>query len=111
MLRNSAIALIALVATTAAAQEDSVSTLIQNARIFDGVSEALIDGQDVLVTDGVIAQVAPDIAAPDGASVIDADGRVMTPGLIYMHEHLMMQMSSPMIVTRLWLAARSQVTT
>ncbi len=100
MLRNSAIALIAMVATTAAAQEDSVSTLIQNARIFDGVSEALIDGQDVLVTDGVIAQVAPDIAAPDGASVIDADGRVMTPGLIYMHEHLMMQMSSPELLFR-----------
>lgn len=85
----------AIISTTAAAQEDSVSTLIQNARIFDGVSETLVEGQDVLITDGKFAQIAADIAAPEGATVIDAAGRVMTPGLIYMHEHLMMQMSSP----------------
>lgn len=84
----------AIISTTAAAQEDSVSTLIQNARIFDGVSETLVEGQDVLITDGKFAQIAADIAAPEGATVIDAAGRVMTPGLIYMHEHLMMQMSS-----------------
>lgn len=83
-------------ASPALAQDDTdPGTLITGARIFDGVSETLVDGQDVLVQDGMIAQIGSDIAAPEGATVIDADGRVMTPGLIYMHEHLMMQMSSP----------------
>ena len=67
------------------------STLIKNAKIFDGVSDTLIEGQDVLVTDGMIAQIASDIAAPEGAKTIDADGRVMTPGFIYSHEHVMLQ--------------------
>lgn len=71
------------------------ATLITGARIFDGVSAKLIEGQDVLIQDGKIVQVASEIAAPDGANVIDAGGRVMTPGLIYMHEHLMLQLSSP----------------
>lgn len=71
------------------------STLISGARIFDGVSETLIEGQDVLVTDGKIARIAVDIAAPDGAEVIDAGGRVMTPGFIFAHEHLMFQLSAP----------------
>jgi imidazolonepropionase-like amidohydrolase len=51
--------------------------------------------QDVLVRDGMIAEIAAGIEPPEGAVVIDAGGRVMTPGFIYMHEHIMMQASSP----------------
>lgn len=69
-------------------------TLITGARIFDGVSPDLIDGQDVLIQDGLIAAMGADLAAPEGATVIDAGGRVMTPGIIYMHEHLMMASAS-----------------
>lgn len=88
-------------ASSALAQDDAdPGTLITGARIFDGISETLVDGQDVLVQDGMIAQIGLDIAAPEGARVIDADGRVMTPGLIYMHEHLMLQMSGPELLFR-----------
>ena len=80
-------------ATAALAQDDSPATLITGARIFDGVSDTLIEGQDVLIEDGMIAQVAAGIAAPEGATVIDAAGRVMTPGFIDSHAHLMLQMS------------------
>ena len=79
-------------AVSAMAQE---STLITNARIFDGISEKLIEGQDVLVEDGMISKIGAGIAGPDGVEVIDAGGRVMTPGFIYMHEHIMMQASGP----------------
>ena len=75
-------------ATAALAQDDSPATLITGARIFDGVSDTLIEGQDVLIEDGMIAQVAAGIAAPEGATVIDAAGRVMTPGFIDVHYHL-----------------------
>jgi N-acetylglucosamine-6-phosphate deacetylase len=37
---------------------------------------------DVLVADGVIAQVAPGIAAPRGAHRVDASGCLVSPGYI-----------------------------
>lgn len=64
----------ALITTTVAAQDDSVSTLIQNARIFDGVSEALIEGQDVLITDDKFAQIASDYLMRGITSVRGAAG-------------------------------------
>ena len=68
--------------------------VIKNARIFDGTSETLIEGRNVLVDGGRIVRIGPD-AAVEGAVVVDAAGRTLMPGLIYMHEHLMMQMSTP----------------
>ncbi|RKF18165.1 amidohydrolase family protein [Alginatibacterium sediminis] len=92
----------AIFAAPAAFSKDdaSTATLITGARIFDGISENLLEGQDVLVKDGVIAQIAKDIDAPAGATVINAEGRVLTPGLVFMHEHLMMQLSSPDLLFR-----------
>jgi imidazolonepropionase-like amidohydrolase len=84
-----------LIATAAAAKDGPAPILIQNARIFDGMSETLIEGQDVLVENGMISKIGAGIAGPDGVHVIDAGGRVMTPGFIYMHEHIMMQASGP----------------
>jgi len=86
-----AVFLICVTATTVSwARDNDVSpiTLITGARIFDGVSDTLIEGQDVLVRDGKIARVGADIAAPDGARVIDAAGRVMSPGFTDVHYHL-----------------------
>lgn len=77
------------------AQADPSATLITGARIFDGTSETLIEGQDVLIEDGKFAEIGAGLTAPDGATVIDAGGRVMSPGLIFMHEHLAQQLSSP----------------
>lgn len=78
-----------VVTGSAVAQEsDGKITLITGAKIFDGVSDKLIDGQDVLIENGKIAEVAANISAPAGATVIDAGGRVMTPGFIDVHYHL-----------------------
>lgn len=71
------------------AQEGTTAiTLITGARIFDGTSPELIEGQDVIVQDGIISEIGPDLEAPETARVIDAAGRVMTPGFIDMHYHL-----------------------
>ncbi len=43
---------------------------------------------DVLVRDGVVAAVEPEIAAADGATVLDAGGCVVAPGLVDLHTHL-----------------------
>jgi imidazolonepropionase-like amidohydrolase len=73
----------------AAAHADSF--LIENVRIFDGTSDALYDG-NVLVIDGVIAAVSPGpIEAPVEAIFIDGEGRTLSPGFIDIHAHLSLQ--------------------
>jgi imidazolonepropionase-like amidohydrolase len=61
-------------------------TLIRNAVVLDGAGQRL-DGADVLMRDGKIAAVGAGLAA-DGATVVDAQGRWVTPGLIDVHSHL-----------------------
>jgi len=42
----------------------------------------------VVVEDGRIAALGPDVAVPEGAEVVDAGGRWLLPGLIDAHVHL-----------------------
>lgn len=42
---------------------------------------------DILVRDGKIYDIAPEIAAPEGTEVIDATGMIVMPGLINAHIH------------------------
>ncbi|MEN3583751.1 dihydroorotase [Streptomyces sp. ZYX-F-203] len=56
-------------------------TLIRGARVLGG------DPGDVLVEDGTIAAVGPDLSS-DGAEVVEASGRVLLPGLVDLHTHL-----------------------
>jgi len=67
--------------------------LITNVKIFDGKSKKLTPRMSVLVEGNKIAKIGSDIKAPDGAEVIDANGRTMTPGFIDAHAHIMFQMS------------------
>jgi len=69
------------------AQDAPQQVLFTNVRVFDGVDEKLAD-QDVLIRGNMIAQVGKDLAAPEGAMVIDGGGRVLTPGFIDAHTHL-----------------------
>jgi len=67
--------------------------LLRNVAIFDGNNETLAKDMDLLVEDNKIAKIAQSIPVDEGASVIDAKGRTMTPGFIDAHSHLMFQMS------------------
>ncbi|WP_020398036.1 amidohydrolase [Kordiimonas gwangyangensis] len=66
---------------------ESGITFITNATILDGKG-GRIDGGSVLVEGGKIKAVGKDIAAPEGATVINAEGRWVTPGIIDVHSHL-----------------------
>lgn len=90
LLIYSAILIVPAHAEEAATQPQ---VLITNAKIFDGRSEQLTEPMSVLVEGNKIKQIAPSIAAPQAASVIDAGGRVMLPGFIDSHSHLMFQLS------------------
>ena len=63
-----------------------MSLLIRNARIASEHSPTLTPA-DVLIENGVIRQVSPQITAGDGARVIDARGRILMPGMFDAHVH------------------------
>ena len=65
----------------------STTTLIKDATVLDGIGGEL-SGGDVLLVDGKVSEVAKEIAAPDGATVINANGKWVTPGIIDNHSHL-----------------------
>lgn len=67
----------------------AATLLIRNARVLD--PRARIDtALDVLVRDGEIAQLADagTLTAPQGAEVIEAEGKVLVPGFVDPHVHL-----------------------
>jgi imidazolonepropionase-like amidohydrolase len=64
----------------------SETTLITNAVFIDGTGEAT-DANSMLMTDGRITAIGTDLSA-DGAAVLDAGGRYVTPGIIDIHSHL-----------------------
>ena len=76
---------------SAAAQEDKPKPqiLFTNVNIFDGTSDTLAEGMSVLVEANYIKEVGQSIDAPN-AIVVDGKGRTMTPGLIDMHQHVML---------------------
>jgi len=69
------------------------SVIITNVNVFDGKSDNLATGMSVLVEGNKITKIAKSITAPAGATVIDAKGRTMTPGLIDAHVHLIWNVS------------------
>ena len=63
----------------------SAPLLIRNGRVIDPAS-GLDQLADVHVVDGKIAAIGPDLQAT-GATVIDATGQLVVPGLVDMHTH------------------------
>ena len=61
--------------------------VVTNATILTGTG-ARIENGSLLMMEGRITQVGGDIELPDGARVIDAGDRWVTPGLIDVHSHL-----------------------
>ena len=61
--------------------------LIRGGRVIDP-SQSVDDLRDVLVVDGVVAEIGNRIDPPEGAREIDARGLLVTPGLIDVHVHL-----------------------
>jgi len=60
---------------------------IANGNVLDVHTLTLRTGHAVLVQDGRIAATGPQLQAPEGAQVIDAQGLTVMPGLIDCHVH------------------------
>jgi imidazolonepropionase-like amidohydrolase len=82
-----------LSATLAGAQQPATTprvgpTLIKNATVLT-VTKGKLEGTDVLLQNGKIAQIGKNLSAPAGAQVIDATGKYVMPGIIDPHSHTM----------------------
>ncbi|HEX8644675.1 MAG TPA: amidohydrolase family protein [Allosphingosinicella sp.] len=71
-------ALLAITATPALAQ----SIAITGGRVVLGDGTPPIDGGTVVITNGRVAAAGRGVAVPAGATVIDAQGRWVTPGIV-----------------------------
>ena len=66
--------------------ETGGALVFRDARVFDGAQ--VLPRATVLVRNGRIAAVGPQLQAPDSARVIDAQGKTLLPGLIDSHTHV-----------------------
>ena len=62
--------------------------LIKNGYIKPMVGEDIANGSVLIGDDGKIISVGESIEAPTGATVIDAEGRLVTPGCVEAHCHI-----------------------
>jgi imidazolonepropionase-like amidohydrolase len=85
-------ALVVLVSCAMAtpAPEANPVILIQNATVLT-VSHGTLEHASILIKDGKIAEVGSAIKAPQGATIIDAAGQFVTPGIIDCHSHIAIQ--------------------
>lgn len=70
----------------------ALALLLTGARILDPSGDRLLDGRDVLIEEGRIAQIAAagTIEVPAGARRLDLAGLTLIPGLIDLHSHLLL---------------------
>jgi dihydroorotase len=61
--------------------------LFRKIRYLDSAAQALAEG-DLLVKDGLIADFGPTLGRPEGATIIEAEGAVLCPGLVDMRASL-----------------------
>ncbi len=67
--------------------EQPATILIRNTTIWTCGASGVLGKADMLVHKGKIERIGQDLAVPEGAVVIDAEGWHLTPGLIDAHSH------------------------
>ena len=98
--RIASFAIVLLLAPVWASAQDAPLThiLVTNATVWDGKSDTATPGLNVLVENNLIKQISAEPIAVNWsahATVIDAGGKTLMPGLIDMHTHLMFKFGVP----------------
>lgn len=66
----------------------SETIFITNATVWTCDTNGVLKNASILIKDGKIAQVGKELTAPEAATVIDAKGKHVTPGIIDEHSHI-----------------------
>ena len=88
LIFNAIILLVTTQFSFAQETEEPTKVLFKNVNIFDGTTDKLISGQDVLVEKNLISKIGSNITVPADATVIDGGGKTLMPVLIDSHVHL-----------------------
>jgi len=83
-LRRTLIGIAALGASVFTARAEAI--LIRNATVLT-VTKGPVQNGNVLIQDGKIAAVGKNISGPSDATVVDATGKFLMPGIIDCHSH------------------------
>jgi imidazolonepropionase-like amidohydrolase len=75
-------------AATLAHKPPAAGLAITHANVFDAAARAIVPDQTVVIIGDTISAIGSGAKIPDGATVIDAHGRTLIPGLWDMHVHL-----------------------
>ena len=62
--------------------------LIQGGTVWTADAQGTLEATDVLVHRGLIHTVGKDLKAPEGATIVDARGKHVSPGIIDCHSHM-----------------------
>jgi imidazolonepropionase-like amidohydrolase len=73
-----------LMATTGLSQAETV--LIRNATVLT-ITKGTVQNGDVLIENGKVAAIGKNVSAPSDATVVDASGKFLMPGIIDCHSH------------------------
>jgi imidazolonepropionase-like amidohydrolase len=83
-----ALAALAAVGFTAFAQSAAPHDVVIKNAIVMTVTHGNIKNGSIYVKDGKIAAVGENVPAPSGVTVIDAQGKYLTPGIVDSHSHI-----------------------
>jgi len=64
------------------------NVLFRNATVWTADEAGILENTDVLVVDGKISKVGQGLDDGPGITIVDADGKHLTPGIIDVHSHL-----------------------
>ena len=92
-----------LLCTSTLAQDEFIRVkapliALTNVRIIDGTGAAPVENQTIIIGDGKIQRIGPNLTVPTGAQLLDLKGYTVLPGLVGMHDHMFFPMggSPPM---------------
>ena len=69
--------------------------LLQNLTVIDGTGSPAKTNQDIIIEGEIIKQIGEDLVAPEGATVINMEGKSAMPGMIMLHEHMFYPSTTP----------------
>lgn len=86
-LRSIVTALAMIAAPLSAKAVSPKTTVFTHANVVPMDRDRVIADQTVIVRDGLIAAVGPNLSIPAGATIVNARGKWLSPGLADMHVH------------------------